>query len=81
MNFHTNRSEKFAFFYKIYANYQHTELQNIYNIYINIKHTHRALIWCIAQYSRISISYKKSSIYSGMKQSENEGLIECRLGF
>ena len=42
---------------------------------------HRALIWCIAQYGRISISYPKPSIYSGMKQSENEGLIECHLGF
>ena len=38
-------------------------------------------MWCIAQYGRISISYPKPSIYSGMKQSENEGLIERHLGF
>ena len=80
MNFHTTRSEIFAF-KKKYANYQHTNSLNIYNIYINVKHTHRALICCIAQYGRISLSYQNPSIYVGINKSKNEWLIECYLGF
>ena len=76
MNFHTTRSEILTFFFLIYANYQHTNSLNIYNIYINVKHTHRALIWCIAQYDRISLSYQKPSIYLGINKSKNEWLIK-----
>ena len=72
---------KYMHFVLIYANYQHADSLNIYNIYINVKHTHRALIWCIAQYGRISLSYKKPSIYLGVKKFKNEWLIECYLGF
>ena len=66
-------------FENIYANYQHTDSLNICNIYIKIKHTYRALIWCIAQYGRISISYQKPSIYTGIKQSKMSDSLNANL--